>query len=424
MTAATTLPACPALPPTAPADAAETQAPLLTGPEGEGSEASVFAQLMGEATGEEAGDTVLPAPLPAEEPATDTQTLTLVAAQLIAPPLVVMPAPITPEPPPVCVEASAPVVVETPEIPRCAPKDNVGVVAPTGSSLPEAVPPALLQPVASSAPLPALPTTEPVAPPPPEPVEGESLAPATEAVGTATAKQVAQMKKTGKPAANARNAEKVLPRRQNFPEPPSQPERASAKPDAAPVPAHEPRETGKVEVSAPGIAAPAGDKAAPVTNDAGVESARPAAVEKAFGLVTERIVSFKRVGVDSAEVNLRPDRDTEITLQLRLSNGHVEVAARLERGNFEALRAHWGELQQSLSQQGVRVGALAAAAPVSGGQFSFDASQQGARHDGREAFERAGEGVDDWAWAGAMSKASREPKHRQPEHVRGWERWA
>ena len=95
------------------------------------------------------------------------------------------------------------------------------------------------------------------------------------------------------------------------------------------------------------------------TDETGVEDVRAPQVEKVFSGISEQVVAFKKVGVNSMDAVLRPDGGTEISLHLSMgNNGQVDVVARVERGNFEGLQAHWSELQTSLGQQGVRVGEL------------------------------------------------------------------
>ncbi len=61
---------------------------------------------------------------------------------------------------------------------------------------------------------------------------------------------------------------------------------------------------------------------------------------------------------DKLDVVIRPDADTQISLQLRLSGNDVQGIARCERGDFNLLNSHWKELQQTMDQQGVRLAPL------------------------------------------------------------------
>ena len=61
---------------------------------------------------------------------------------------------------------------------------------------------------------------------------------------------------------------------------------------------------------------------------------------------------------DKLDVVIRPDADTQISLQLRLNGNDVQGIARCERGDFNLLNSHWNELQQTMDQQGVRLAPL------------------------------------------------------------------
>jgi hypothetical protein len=58
-----------------------------------------------------------------------------------------------------------------------------------------------------------------------------------------------------------------------------------------------------------------------------------------------------RPGILSAVV--RPDAHSELRIELRLNRGQAEVRASLERGDIEAFKAGWPELQSNLLAQGI-----------------------------------------------------------------------
>lgn len=74
--------------------------------------------------------------------------------------------------------------------------------------------------------------------------------------------------------------------------------------------------------------------------------------------ISRHAVELREMKADSMAVVLRPDAHTEIFLKLKNQDGLVEVQARFERGDFNLLSSQWGQLQQSLGSQGVRLGAL------------------------------------------------------------------
>jgi hypothetical protein len=100
----------------------------------------------------------------------------------------------------------------------------------------------------------------------------------------------------------------------------------------------------------------------------GVTAVKDDAVESATKSLAQEIlhsaVRFRSIRAESMSVVLRPDGQTELTLQLTLHQGRIEVEARVQRGDWTTLQAQWAQLQQTLSQQGVRLNALAADASI------------------------------------------------------------
>jgi uncharacterized protein (DUF2252 family) len=224
------------------------------------------------------------------------------------------------------------------------------------------------------------------------------------------------MKMPEKTEVNSRSAEKNLPRGNLVPAPAPREAAVTVKSNAASA---DERKSSDSETPALAIAAPVHEKAVSLESPAPAEVARPAQVERVFTEVTERVVSFKRLGTESAEVNVRPDRSTEITLQMSVRNGQVQVVARLERGNFDSLNAHWGDLQQTLSQQGVRVGELQHAT------LNTRTGQQDLGGHSQRRFGRETESLDELPLAGAMTEPLRKQSHRTTARSRrGWEMWA
>jgi|GEM_PF-1321936 len=93
-----------------------------------------------------------------------------------------------------------------------------------------------------------------------------------------------------------------------------------------------------------------------------------AMVEKLTSSISNEITILRQIRPDKLDVVLRPDADTQISLQLSYSNGRIEGQARCERGDFVMLNSHWGELQQTFDQQGIRLFPLRD--PTSGFNFS------------------------------------------------------
>jgi hypothetical protein len=80
--------------------------------------------------------------------------------------------------------------------------------------------------------------------------------------------------------------------------------------------------------------------------------------EQLFFQISKQAVALKHFNADSMAVVLKPDPETAIFLHLQLENGRVEVHARFERGDYQALQSGWDQLRESLASQGIRLGPL------------------------------------------------------------------
>jgi hypothetical protein len=162
------------------------------------------------------------------------------------------------------------------------------------------------------------------------------------------------------------------------------------------------------------------------TRDTALVSKPPASIASAGILHELRVaipshaVELKQSRAEAMTVVLRPDSQTAIHLQLLGKNGLVDVQAHLEHGNFQALSAQWGELQQTLSVQGIRLGELrdAGAGPFSGGKPS-DGFARPERENENQNPEPSNNG-----WTQASPKARPVPVRPLAAAGRSWESWA
>jgi hypothetical protein len=272
-----------------------------------------------------------------------------------------------------------------------------------------------------------LPITEPLSAPNvnPSPVENAAQPVLAAAAGTAIAKQVGRVKMQDKTENNSEVAEKNLPPTSFVVQAGATSDAAKPRATSANLPQREGRNSTTADTSTPTLASLVQGKAQPLGNNTSTDSVRSPQADKVFTEISERVMSFKRMGADSAEVNLRPDSSTEITLSLSLRNGQVEMTARLERGNLSALNPHWTGLQQSLSQQGVRVGQLTSPQSAMNDQLSSGTSQQGSGENTSRSFERGTEGLDDLSAASPITGPSNgRPQKAVGATARGWEMWA
>jgi len=273
-----------------------------------------------------------------------------------------------------------------------------------------------------------------------------NLAPAVQPVqsrpaatdGTMIAKQVGSMKTGVKVDKSSTSAEKTLPRRNDSTTAAVETTRSSRNPEAGArfsqnsgESQHQPLESREKStvVYGPAAAEFKHFDTKVSTDEARGGEVQTSQVEKLSSAISEQVVTLRKVGADTMQAVLRPDRGTEISLHLTVNNeGQVAVIARLERGNFEGLQAHWGELQSSLAQQGVRVGELQSA-------FSHPLSSQGSSQNpggtlGQQSqtqrqSPRSPEPPDEPRAFGSMNKAAKaKATASSPSRNRGWEKWA
>jgi hypothetical protein len=146
--------------------------------------------------------------------------------------------------------------------------------------------------------------------------------------------------------------------------------------------------------------------------------------------ISRHAVELREFHAASISVVLRPDADTELVLHLKQQDDMVEVNARFERGDFEHLKAHWGQLQQALGSQGIRVNALEE--PPNFGRGNL-ASQDQSQANPEKTGERGGShgrrqtaaDPDDVAFVGALTEPPRRRAGRGGvKPTRLWETWA
>lgn len=101
------------------------------------------------------------------------------------------------------------------------------------------------------------------------------------------------------------------------------------------------------------------------------------AVHRAIETTT---LGLERMQNASVSMVLNPDANTQLSLHVKWQQGHFEAQAVLERGDFNALGAHWSQLQNRLAEQGIRLAPLASTSnpnlSFSQNQFSAPRQQQ------------------------------------------------
>ena len=147
-------------------------------------------------------------------------------------------------------------------------------------------------------------------------------------------------------------------------------------------------------------------------------SAAPArSLERAHDLMSLHAFRLRDSGADSLQMVIKPGPGLQLSLNLQMRNGTVEMHARLNRGDFDFFNKHWSELQQQLEARGVRLAPLTCGEQsVGGGKHSF---QQPGRQT--EADTAPTGAFAEFALAGAMKPAATTKTITPP---RGWESWA
>lgn len=87
-------------------------------------------------------------------------------------------------------------------------------------------------------------------------------------------------------------------------------------------------------------------------------------------LIQEQAVRLRHASMQSLEVVLRPDGQTELHLQLTQHAGQIEATVRCDRGDAEKFGGGWAKLQESLASQGIRLAPLAESSMSSAGDHS------------------------------------------------------
>jgi len=141
-------------------------------------------------------------------------------------------------------------------------------------------------------------------------------------------------------------------------------------------------------------------------------------VERANDLMSLHAFRLRDSGADSLQVVIKPGSGLQLSLDLQMRDGNVEMRATLHHGDFDSLNQHWSELQQQLESRGIRLGPLVSDNPTpAGGQNLFQQSD-----DSKEQQDAAQPGAVAEFALGSVSKAAATTKTMKTLH--GWESWA
>jgi hypothetical protein len=109
----------------------------------------------------------------------------------------------------------------------------------------------------------------------------------------------------------------------------------------------------------PGLAAPEPPAGQELAVHTGPSSSQIGAVETVRRAIDDAAAGLQRGDGASVSLVLRPDPNIQLSLHVKLQQGHLEALAVLEHGDFAALGAEWTRLQNRLAEQGVRLAPLA-----------------------------------------------------------------
>jgi len=98
-----------------------------------------------------------------------------------------------------------------------------------------------------------------------------------------------------------------------------------------------------------------GTQTAPVAD---ADATQATHVVAAHSAIENAIISLPRQEPGSVSLLLTTDSKTELSLHVKMEQGHVHAQAVVERGDFAALKAGWSQLQSRLAEHGVRLAPL------------------------------------------------------------------
>jgi len=78
-------------------------------------------------------------------------------------------------------------------------------------------------------------------------------------------------------------------------------------------------------------------------------------VDSVIETIHNHVQFLRYTGNERLELVFRPDKDTQLFIQVAKVNGQIQVQARWDRGELNQVTAHWSQVQQSLATQGIRV---------------------------------------------------------------------
>lgn len=147
--------------------------------------------------------------------------------------------------------------------------------------------------------------------------------------------------------------------------------------------------------------------------------------------IWDAVTTFRVRGENEMVVKVQPSNDTEMQLTIKYGAGGVEIEARMHQGDGRQLASGWNELQQQLSDRGVRLGELLS---VNAEEDGFDsASHQFDRRNQtyyKPADIQLGDEQADWRALGIPTREQESTRNvkqstdKVEEAYDGWQSWA
>lgn len=143
-------------------------------------------------------------------------------------------------------------------------------------------------------------------------------------------------------------------------------------------------------------------------------------LERAHDLMSLHAFRLRDSGADSLQVVIKPGSNLQLSLNLQMRDGQVQMEARLHKGDYDFLNRQWPQLQQQLEARGIRLAPLSADTGSLNSQSDFQQTRQQRQDEDPTALSVLGGLPISATLAPAAAPSASAPA----SPVRGWETWA
>ena len=116
----------------------------------------------------------------------------------------------------------------------------------------------------------------------------------------------------------------------------------------------------------------AGQESSRSETEGALQASRPAMIGEHLWSAVD---SFRATGRHDWDVRIKPDTGTELSLKLSVNGNQLQIVAKVDRGDMNAMASHWGELQTAFAARGIELKPLE----------SSSGQNQGSQHKEPEA---------------------------------------